>query len=30
MLWENMPDWVYAAMSWLESLVPMFCFGMDG
>lgn len=29
-MWDQYPDWVWHAMSWLESLVPFICFGIEG
>ncbi len=30
MQWEQWPDWVWHVMSWLEDLVPLIEFGIDG
>ncbi len=30
MQWEPWPDWVWHFVGWLESWVPLICFGIEG
>jgi len=27
---ENWPEWVWNAYCWLESLIPLICYGIEG